>query len=144
LKAGEWFRRGRLFMVSPARGDYRRCQAEIPLIVLCRFPGPALLEAALRPFFKLRATMPLQYITAFLLVALKEGQTVTELADRAGISPSLMTRHLADLGQMNRYHKDGYDLVESELDPMDRRTKRQRLTAKGQRLVGHLLGALTR
>jgi len=102
------------------------------------------LEVGLRPFFKLRATMPLQYITAFLLVALKEGQTVTELAACAGISASLMTRHLADLGRMNRYHNDGYDLVESELDPMDRRTKRQRLTAKGQRLVGHLLGALTR
>jgi hypothetical protein len=28
-------------MVSPVRGDYRRRQAEIPLIVLCRFPGPA-------------------------------------------------------------------------------------------------------
>jgi hypothetical protein len=29
-------------MVSPVHGDYRRCQAEIPLIVLCRFPGSAL------------------------------------------------------------------------------------------------------
>ena len=29
LKAGEWFRRGRLLMVSPVHGDYRRCQAEI-------------------------------------------------------------------------------------------------------------------
>jgi hypothetical protein len=29
-------------MVSPVRGDYRRCQAEIPLIVLSRIPGPAL------------------------------------------------------------------------------------------------------
>jgi hypothetical protein len=38
LKAGEWFRRGRLFMVSPVHGDYRRCQAEIPLIVLSKFP----------------------------------------------------------------------------------------------------------
>src|SRR5450432_1799919 len=43
LKAGEWFRRGRLLMVSPVHGDYRRCQAEIPLIVLFRFPGPALI-----------------------------------------------------------------------------------------------------
>jgi hypothetical protein len=43
LKAGEWFRRGRLFMVSPVRGDHRRFQAEIPLIVLSRFSGPALL-----------------------------------------------------------------------------------------------------
>ena len=42
LKAGEWFRRGRLLMLSPGHGDYRRCQAEIPLIVLFRFPGPAL------------------------------------------------------------------------------------------------------
>jgi uncharacterized membrane protein len=29
-------------MVSPVHGDYRRCQAEIPLIVLFRFPEPAL------------------------------------------------------------------------------------------------------
>src|ERR1700751_3083161 len=42
LKAAEWFRRGRLLMDSPVHGDYRRSQAEIPLIVLCRFPGPAL------------------------------------------------------------------------------------------------------
>jgi hypothetical protein len=42
LKAGEWFRRGRLLMVSPVHGDYRRCQAEIPLIVLFGFPRPAL------------------------------------------------------------------------------------------------------
>jgi len=41
LKAGEWFRRGRLLMVSPVHGDYRRCQAETPLIVLFRFPEPA-------------------------------------------------------------------------------------------------------
>src|SRR5271155_4078790 len=45
LKAGEWFRRGRLLMVSPVHGDYRRCQAEIPLIVLFRFLGPALLRS---------------------------------------------------------------------------------------------------
>src|SRR6266566_1693028 len=42
LKAAEWFRRGRLLIVSPVHGDYRRCQAEIPLIVLFGFPGPAL------------------------------------------------------------------------------------------------------
>jgi hypothetical protein len=42
LKAGEWFRRGRLFMISPVRGDYRRYQAETPLIDLFKFAGPAL------------------------------------------------------------------------------------------------------
>jgi Putative transposase of IS4/5 family (DUF4096) len=46
LKAGEWFRRGRLLMVSPVHGDYRRYQAETPLIALSRFPRPALLWIA--------------------------------------------------------------------------------------------------
>src|SRR6202163_2761110 len=42
LKAGVWFRRGRLFMVSPVHGDYRRCQAETPLSDLFKFAEPAL------------------------------------------------------------------------------------------------------
>jgi hypothetical protein len=46
LKAGLWFRRGRLFMVSPVRGDHRRFQAETPLIGLFKFPAPALGEAS--------------------------------------------------------------------------------------------------
>src|ERR1700739_4006731 len=47
LKAGEWFRRGRLLMVSPVHGDYRCHQAEIPLIALSTFPRPALSRAFL-------------------------------------------------------------------------------------------------
>jgi hypothetical protein len=43
LKAGLWFRRGRLFMVAPVRGDHRRFQAETPLIDLFKFAEPALL-----------------------------------------------------------------------------------------------------
>ena len=43
LKAGVWFRRGRLLIVSPdSRADLARCQAETPLIPLFRFPEPAL------------------------------------------------------------------------------------------------------
>jgi hypothetical protein len=44
LKAGEWFRRGRLLMISPVHGDYRRCQAETPLIDLFKFAEPALFQ----------------------------------------------------------------------------------------------------
>jgi hypothetical protein len=36
-----------LLMVSPVHGDYRRYQAEIPLIALSKFPRPALC-----PFWK--------------------------------------------------------------------------------------------
>src|ERR1700730_7462133 len=42
LKAGVWFRRGRMVIVSPdSWGQRARCQADTPLIVLCRFPRPA-------------------------------------------------------------------------------------------------------
>src|SRR5882762_8904034 len=45
LKAGVWFRRARLLIVSPdSRANLARRQAETPLIALFRFPEPALLE----------------------------------------------------------------------------------------------------
>ncbi|XIA68008.1 hypothetical protein ACFIOY_19915 [Bradyrhizobium sp. TZ2] len=43
MKAGVWFRRGRLFMVSPDSRAYRaRRRAETPLSVLFKFASPAL------------------------------------------------------------------------------------------------------
>ena len=43
LKAGVWFLRGRLLMVSPdSRAHLARRQAEIPLIVLFKIAEPAL------------------------------------------------------------------------------------------------------
>ncbi len=52
---------------------------------------------ALQPFFDLRDTMPLQYVRAFMLVATDPGHNVTWYANKAGISPSLMARHLEDM-----------------------------------------------
>jgi DNA-binding MarR family transcriptional regulator len=96
---------------------------------------------ALEPFKNLRATMPLQYVNAFLLVATQEGKNVTEYARQAGISQSLMTRHLSDLGTINRYHEEGFGLVEHTEDPMDRRNRLVTLTAKGQGVVEHIVRA---
>lgn len=97
--------------------------------------------AVTRPFQKLRGTMPLQYVTAFLLVASDESQNVSEYAKRAGTSQSLMTRHLADLGQVNRYHEEGFDLVEGYDDLMDRRNRLHRLTTKGKRVAQEICEA---
>jgi hypothetical protein len=58
LKAAEWFRRGRLLMVSPVHGDYRRCQAETPLIALFKFAEPALIELSGRKKIFLRRSAP--------------------------------------------------------------------------------------
>lgn len=97
---------------------------------------------ALRPFRKLRETMPLQYVTAFLLVATEEHQNVSTYATRAGTSQSLMTRHLADLGSVNRYHEEGFGLVEAYDDLMDRRNRLIRLTTKGKHIVWEMCEAL--
>ena len=46
--------------------------------------------------------MPVQYITSFLLVATDEGLTVTDYAKKAGVSKSVMSRHLLDIGGRSR------------------------------------------
>jgi DNA-binding MarR family transcriptional regulator len=99
---------------------------------------------ALEPFKNLNSTMPLQYVTAFILIALDEGQSVTEYAKRAGVAPSVMTRHLADLGDVNRYHEAGFGLVEQETDLADRRYKKVRLSHKGKGVAAQIIRALKR
>lgn len=101
-------------------------------------------DEALKPFRSLRETMPLQYVTAFLLVATDPDQNVTAYATRAGTSQSLMTRHLADLGHVNRYHEEGFGLVEAYEDIMDRRNKLIRLTPKGKHVVWEMCEAMKR
>jgi DNA-binding MarR family transcriptional regulator len=96
---------------------------------------------ALKSFREVRATMPLQYVTAFLLVATEEHLNVTEYAKRAGTSQSLMTRHLADLGSVNRHHEEGYGLVEGYDDLMDRRNRLIRLSPKGKHVVWEMCEA---
>jgi DNA-binding MarR family transcriptional regulator len=99
---------------------------------------------SLKPFRDLRNTMPLQYVTAFMLVATEEGQNITYYAKEAGISQSLMVRHLADLGEVNRYHEEGMGLVEQFDDPIDKRFRLMRLSAKGKGIANEVVRAHTR
>jgi len=98
--------------------------------------------AALRAFREYRETMPLQYVTVLLLVASDEHQNFSTYATRIGTSQSLMSRHIADLGSVNRYHKPGFGLVETYDDLMDRRNKLIRLTPKGRSIVYKMCEAL--
>jgi DNA-binding MarR family transcriptional regulator len=56
------------------------------------------------------------------------------IASRAGTSQSLMTRHLADLGDVNRDHDD----------LMDRRNRLIRLSPKGKHVVWEMCEAFNR
>lgn len=90
---------------------------------------------ALEPFRALRLTMPLQYVMAFLLVAEEEGLGVGDYAKRAGVSVSVMSRHLLDIGERNRDMEPGFGLVMYRNNPMELRKHEYFLTDKGRAVL---------
>jgi hypothetical protein len=90
------------------------------------------LLTALEPFIAIRSTMPLQYVTAFLRVVAEEGKGVSEYATMAGISKTVMTRHLLDIGERARDLTEGFGLVYQKRDIRDLRINRTYATPQGR------------
>lgn len=100
-----------------------------------------LLEA-IAHFTAIRATMPMQSVMAYLCVALNPGLTVGDYAKMSNVSPNLMSRYLKDLGQINRYGEPSFDLVATEMNPLDRRCHQTLLTQRGLGLAMMLIHTL--
>lgn len=102
------------------------------------------LLAALDAFREIRPTMPLQYVVTFLVVALEQGLSVGEYAERAGVSLSVMSRHLLDIGERNRHREKGFGLIDYRSHPEELRKHQVFLTPKGKtllhRITRHLEG----
>lgn len=98
--------------------------------------------AAIEAFRAIRQTMPLQYVMAFLLVAMEEGLSVSEYAERAGVSMSVMSRHLLDIGERNRHMEEGFGLVQSRQSPLELRRNEVVLTHKGRALLRQIIRQL--
>lgn len=94
---------------------------------------------SLDPFFRVRGTIPARWLQTFLLVAQKEDQTVTELAKRADIAVTTMSRILLDMGERNRYLEEGAGLLQSVDNVMNRREKLYSLTPKGRALFASIM-----
>lgn len=99
---------------------------------------------ALEPFKELRETMPAQYIRTFLLVATTEGKGVKEYADRAGVSVTVMSRHLLDIGDRNRHMEEGFGLVTYRPQPTELRKHEYTLTPKGKALALRIATVLSK
>lgn len=93
---------------------------------------------ALDPFFRIRATMPMRSAQAFLLVAEKEGLSVTEYAKLADMPITTMSRNLIDMGERDSSYEEGAGLIERRENPTNRRENTYTLTAKGRALLASI------
>ena len=87
-------------------------------------------------------TVPVQLVRTFLIVAAKEGRTISEVAEAANAKLSTVSRHLLDLGDRNRKMEPGYGLVARVADQMELRVTRCALTPKGRLLAEELIQIL--
>jgi DNA-binding MarR family transcriptional regulator len=87
--------------------------------------------------------MPIQNLITFLRVGMEEGKGVTEYADGAGLATTIMTRHLQDIGDRDRYGDDGLGLIYQARDRQDLRINRAWVTTKGAKLIDAAYHALT-
>lgn len=100
------------------------------------------LRAALMVLNTVGANMTIGAAISFLTVATFENHSAREYGEMLGLSSSTMSRHLLDLGEMNRKREPGMMLIEQRPDPMDRRRSLYRLTPKGRGLITAILQVL--
>lgn len=100
------------------------------------------LRLALEPFRNIRPTMPLQYLHTFLLVCEYEGKGVGEYATMSEVAPTVMTRHLLDIGDRNRSREDGFGLITQERSTFDLRKHYARVTSFGKATLHKMITAI--
>jgi DNA-binding MarR family transcriptional regulator len=77
-----------------------------------------------------------------LTVALYPDRSLREYRDLLDMPQSTMSRHMLDLGELNRRRLPGLNLVEQRPDVTDRRKNVYRLTAKGRARIASVTRAL--
>ena len=93
-------------------------------------------------FRALDPTMPLQLAYTFILCCIYEGESIGDIARRAGFALSTTSRHILDLGEFDRKKSQGYKLVETRIDPMELRKKSIHLTPKGRALLNQVINTM--
>lgn len=93
----------------------------------------------LEEFRKESPEMPIQQALTFLRIAEEEGETVTDVAKRAGLVLASVSRHVEVLGQFRPAKDIGLSLIDDQYHPTDRRRKVLTLTDKGRGLVNRVV-----
>ncbi len=90
---------------------------------------------ALKPLSNLRGSIPLPFVTSFLMVAAEEGKGVNAYARAMGIHRAAMSRYLRDIGDRARNGGPGLGLVTVADDPADPVRSQVFLTPKGRSIA---------
>jgi hypothetical protein len=93
---------------------------------------------AIKPLANLRGSIPLPFVTTFLVVALDEGKGVGTYARALGVHRAAMSRYLHAIGGRSRNGCSGLGLVTVEPRPNSPTNRQVFLTAKGCALAGEI------
>jgi DNA-binding MarR family transcriptional regulator len=88
----------------------------------------------LRELQKIDSEFPLQYAVCLSEIALEEGLSLTDLADRTGMPLSTISRIITALSKHSN-RGTSYGLVKVSISAEERRKKEIFLTAKGRAIV---------
>ena len=99
------------------------------------------LFAALQPQHK-EKQLPLDMLRVFLTVALNEGEGAMKFAEVSKVKNTTVSRHLHDLGELDRYQNAGLELVYQKVDVRDKRRRPTYLTPEGRSFLRRLIDAL--
>lgn len=97
------------------------------------------LQKILGEFRNLDSEMPLQQAVTLVTIALNEGISLADLAERTEQATSSTSRNVAALSSTHRAGKKGHNLVLNREDPLERRRKQHVLTPKGLTFIRRLL-----
>ncbi len=84
---------------------------------------------------------PLQYAICLTEIAMNEGLSLTQLADRTHLALSTVSRIVGALSTV-RQSGEAYGLVMIKISPKERRRKELSLTPKGWAVIHNVLGPL--
>lgn len=94
--------------------------------------------AVIQAFRTLDPDMQLPMAASFLLVALNDGVSRTEVMRELDVAGSTATRNLMGLMASGRLGRPGHGLVEQRVNPDERRWRMHSLTPEGRRFLAML------
>ncbi|MEL6979763.1 MAG: MarR family winged helix-turn-helix transcriptional regulator [Pseudomonadota bacterium] len=98
--------------------------------------------ALIQAFRSLDPDMQLPMAASFLLVALNDGVSRTEVMRELNVAGSTATRNLMGLMEQGRLGRPGHGLVDQQINPEERRWRMHSLTPEGRRFLARIVAIM--